>query len=359
MAKVSRPTLQDVAQEAGVSIASVSRILNGVQSGSSETARRVHTAIRELNYKPSSSTKSLPRARTPASDDIQTYKVHVFTRKFDAARNVFYHQIVEGCFDFLANNHVHIKVTYLSYSPKTQLKIDEADYQMHDAALFIGERVEEVAQEYMRRGKPIVVVDDLPPDQQTDWIIPDNYSGMMTIVRQFLAHGHRKLAYAGPIHGAIAWEERHHAFLAILAEHGITFDKSCHIDCVPDFNEASQALAAFYAKPAKNRPAGIVCANDIIASAAIEQAIKQNLRVPEDVAISGFDHDLTYQLMKPRLTTVSFPRDAMGREAAYRILARLKGESLPGMKIVVPTTFIPGESAGFDITDNPAGRQSR
>ncbi len=345
MARISKPTLQDVAQEAGVSVASVSRILNGVQSGSSETARRVHTAIRELNYKPSASAKSLARTRSTA-DDPDSAKVHVFTRKFDPSKNVFYHQIVEGCFDFLANNQVHFKVTYLSYSPKTELKIDDADYQIHDGALFIGESVEEVATEYMRRGKPVVVVDDLPPDDQTDWIIPDNHSGMTKVVEHLLELGHRHFAYAGPTRGAIAWRERYHAFLAVLAENGIVFDRALHVDCVPDFDTARKAAAAFYHKHPSPRPTALVCANDIIASAAIQQAMEDGLRVPEDISISGFDNDLSYQRMKPRLTTVGFPRDAMGREAAYRMLARLKGEKLPGMKIVVPITFIPGESVG-------------
>jgi LacI family transcriptional regulator len=212
-----------------------------------------------------------------------------------------------------------------------------------------------VAEEVMPAGNlralarriPVVVIAGRREEAALDLFTADNRAGMTALVRHLVAdHGHRRLSFVSGPQDAPDARERQAAFeAAVLAGRDSVIDQVIQ----GDFGEGSGAAAArmLLERPDGRRmPDAVVCANDQMAIGALREFQRAGLRVPDDVALTGFDDIYPGRLLDPALTTVSQPAGELGTRAAERLLARIAEPGLPPTAQMHPTTALFRASCG-------------
>jgi len=170
----------------------------------------------------------------------------------------------------------------------------------------------------------------------------DNFEAIKKILDYLVSKGHERIGFIGFKNE----KSRFNAFKEILTKKGLRYDEDV-VKLGEELAEDMPKSARTYIENviAKNNiPDAIVCASDVLAAGAIKWLIKSGLRIPDDVAVTGFDGIDIVNLVTPSITTIKQPRHRMGMEAARILIDRIEGKSFEE-KIVLPTRLITGESA--------------
>ncbi len=330
----------DVAKKAGVSTATVSRVLNRYDYVSKKTREKVLKAINATRYQPHLAARVLAENKSKNRVLWRTKLIRVFSRSYPEEDFKFFHTILDGINSTLSDQGYH---TIISGFEKFTEPVS-ADLLECDGVILVGERHEEVMNYYRAAHKPIVVVDDDPGDANIDWVMPNNGDGILQAMDYLISLGHRKIAYLGLTEGMPAWEERFAGYRKALEKNSLAFDKDLVIRCVADIENAKLHFISKLKDKSWNLPTAIICCNDRIAVGALKACREAGIKVPEQMSIIGFDDIHICLVTDPNLTTVKVPRYAMGEEAAKKIMARINGEKSLGVKIVLPTRLIIRES---------------
>jgi LacI family transcriptional regulator len=329
-----RPTVHTVAARAGVSIASASRVLNGI-GGSPETQRRVREAAAEVGYAPNAIARSLQAQRTDlialAVADIGNPVYVAMMRAIEAVVAESGRQLLVHA----TNSEVAAETALLRRLAQryvdgmiiSPLRITDA----HLAAL-AGSPV------------PVVVVGQLPDDVPVDNVRTDSRAGVALAVEHLVSTGRRRIALVnGPL-DTVPGAARDAGYRAALAGSGLTVDDG--LIEVGDFYYAD-GLAATQRLLRRGRPDAIVCANDLIAVGALHALLVAGVRVPEEVALVGMDDTELARMSFPQLSSVSLGSDLRGRRAAELLLERIADPTLPARRDNVPPRLaVRASSAG-------------
>lgn len=329
-----RVTIADVARAAGVSKSTVSRVLNSKGEVDVRTAERVRRVIDRLGYVPSSRAVGLARGRsrtlavlTPslswpwtvevlqgAADAVEAagYGLLLFTRGRDRESMArFAGQISASAFDGL-----------LVVEPEGEV---------------------EVAAALHRTGLPVVLVDDRARRPAFPSVTTTNALGGETAARHLLALGRRApLVVTGPLRFGSA-RERLDGFVRTLEAHGVAYDPRRTVE--GDFTERSGAEAVEKLLADDLDLDAVFTHNDLGAAGALRALRAAGRRVPEDVAVIGFDDVPLARCTDPPLTTVRQPLREMGAAAANLLISRLGGEPPPAEPVVLPTELVVRDSA--------------
>lgn len=325
MSKVT--TLKDVAEYAGVSTATVARVIHANGYVAEETENRVREAIDATNYRVSSIAASLRRQRTATIG-------HVLRATFP---NTFYSLVALGAEQFARDHDYSVLAFNAMGSPELEREGIET---------FIGRRVDAIlfttpidptnVQLALDAGVPVVQV-ERPALSKTDRVIVDNYSGAVAAMEHLIALGHCNIAFIGQDPKAIAnplvsyvEEERFNAYLDTLASH--------HIDVRPDYIRMGKYYALgdrdslqdgyrfthqLLALP--HPPTAIFATSDIPALGTLQAINENRLFVPDDISVIGFD-DTYSAFVAPPLTTVRMPMEELGRVAVQMALERIESD---------------------------------
>lgn len=337
MATIRRPTLKDVARTAGVSVTTVSVVLNDRREGirvPDETRSRVQQAAEDLGYRPNILARSLRIQQTRTigfvSDEVTTtpFAVGMLAAAQDEAAR-------HGYLLFVVN-----------LGPNAPLAIQE---QAID--LLAQQQVAHVvyACMYHRIVEPPPA---LPPGtvflncetsgSRQRSIVPDDRRGAHEIVTVLLAAGHRRIGFLDDHLHPPASHLRLDGYRTALTEHALEYDPSLHLETTP-FVRGGLVLSELLDLPADRRPTAVFCYNDRIAMGAYRVARARGLRIPEDLSIVGFDdQEYIASELDPPLTTVRLPHREMGR-IAIRLLLNEPG-ALDGLRVAANGVVqVPGE----------------
>lgn len=337
-----RPTVHTVAARAGVSIASASRVLNGV-GGSPETVRKVRAAAAEVGYVPNAIARSLQSQRTGlvalAVADIGNPVYVAMMRAIEAVvaasgRQLLVHATggdVAGEISLL-RRLAHRYVDGMIVSP-----IRLTDH--HLEAMVVSP-------------VPVVVVGQLPDDAPVDNVRTDSRAGVGLAVDHLLAAGRQRIGFLnGPL-DTVPGAARDAGFRAALANHGITVDET--LIEVGDFQYAAGRAAAARLL-ARAEPDALLCANDLIAVGALHALLSEDRRVPQDVALVGMDDTELAQMAFPQLSSVSLGSADRGRRAAELLLERIAEPDLPPRRAhVAPSLAVRASSLPPGTAPRPA-----
>lgn len=335
--------MHTVAARAGVSIASASRVLNGL-GGSPETVRRVRAAAAEVGYVPNAIARSLQARRTDlvalAVEDIGNPVYVAMMRAIESVvaesgRQLLVHATGGRVDDetALLRRLAHRYVDGMIISP---IRVTGA----HRDAL-TGTPV------------PVVVVGQLPGDVPVDNVRTDSRTGIRLAVDHLVAAGRRRIGFLnGPL-DTVPGAARDAGFREALAGHGLPVDE--RLLEVGDFHyepgrAAAQRLLA-RAEPQRSRSGSqasldaLVCANDMIAVGALHTLLAAGVKVPQDVALVGMDDTELARMSFPQLSSVSLGSAARGRRAAELLLERIAdpGRS-PRREQVAPSLVVRASS---------------
>lgn len=311
-----RPTMNDVAKHAGVSVSTVSYVLN--HSGPVGAARRARVldAVRVLNYTPNESARSLKRRSALTIGLV-----------IPDLANQFFALVTEGVERAASERGV---LVVLCAPEATDQPVS------HHAQLLRSQRLDGIIYlsgigtsprlilELARSG-PVVLVDERIPGFELPAVVSDGRRGARQVAEHVLERGHRRIAIIGGPQALWTAEQRLAGYREALAAAGIDPDGVSH--AIGDYRQVSgtQLAARILEGPPTQRPTALLCANDLMAIGAIEHCRSAGIRVPEDVSIVGFDDVPVASLITPKLTTVRQLARDMGYEAATALFEQLGG----------------------------------
>lgn len=332
---MGRPTIEDVARLAGVSIATVSRCLHNPQVVAEPTRLRVLSAVRETGYALNTAAQSLRMRRS--------YTVLVLV---PGIGNTFFSEILRGIQEVAAE----AGITMLIGDTGREAGREEGYMQnllngRADGVLLLAEP--QVAWLDLPIAntlgvRPVVVISEARPGGPGLAVRIDNEGAARDAVRHLVGLGHRRIAHLNGPESNILTAMRRDGYRRALREAGLAPDPA--LELPGDFGVASGA-AAFRAFAALDpRPTAIFCSNDESAMGFISAAHAAGVRVPRDVSVIGFDDIHFAKVFLPPLTTVRQPRREMGA-AAMRMLLEIWAQGAPG-SVILPTEFMDRDSAG-------------
>ena len=338
-------TLHDVARLAGVSTATVSRVVHGQDRVRESTRARVQQAIEELGYVPDAAAQSLSRRR---KDVIGLVCVEREVDHIDI-ENVgllYYDEVLRGVEACIRRRHNwSLLITFMQGDRPDFSRLDALSGKVD--GILIGEGfVASSIIERLAARVPVVVIAGTPGERAADVVAADNFSGSAAIITHLIAgHGKRRLFHLdGPPNSPDAGERRR-ALEYILRAHPECrlVGSTQGILSVRSGELAGENLLARYGTAL---PDAVVCANDQMAIGVLRAFAASGVRVPQDVAVVGFDDIALGSLYDPSLTTVHQPMRMLGERACALLLDRIADPGLSPAAELLPTELVLRASCG-------------
>lgn len=329
-------TIADVAKRAGVSIMTVSRVINGEGRVSDETRLRISQIIREMNYAPS------PAARGLASADVTRIGL-LYTNPSGAYLSEF----LIGVMDEISRTGDHLLLHRCDSSEAIESAVAKLAEEGVDGVVLPPPLCDSTeALDLLRRAdKPVVAVATAREDDGVLAVRLDDYAAARTMTEYLLSLGHRKIAFVTGDAGQLAAQRRLAGFCDALKAAGLT----PHAVATGDYSYRSGIDAAIALLAGADLPTAIFASNDDMASAVMSVAHRRGLDVPGDLSIVGFDDSLLATTSWPELTTIRQPIGEMARSAIELLLNHVRasrgGEAPPLASIQAEFSLIVRESA--------------
>ncbi|KAA2252213.1 LacI family transcriptional regulator [Solihabitans fulvus] len=333
----SRVTIRDVAARAGVSIATVSKVINQRYGVAEETNARVLAVIEELGYEASLVAQSLRNRRTNVIGilvaDLEPFSTELLKGTADAIRGTGYELVIYSA-GGRTSDHVGWERRYLSRLSGTLI----------DGAVLVTPTVTDV-----RYDAPIVAVDPHTGPSDLPTIDSDNLHGARLATEHLLGLGHRRIGMLTGRPDLQSAQLREQGYRAAMHDAGVPVEPELVQEGAYDPEIAVDAARRLLAGPL--RPTAVFAANDLSAIAAIDVARDLGLRVPEDLSVVGFDNVPESALCTPPLTTVNQPIRQMGQRAVELLIQLIRDGQVPSTHITLATKLVVRRS-----THSPAER---
>ena len=329
---MSRPTLVTVARLAGVSVASVSRVLNGGRATEDMTLR-VREAVEQLGYVPDAAARSLRAGRTSqlafAVPDVG---------------NPTYVSMMRGIESVTRAAGYRLLVHSTDSDPADEVGLIESlDHRYVDGLIIASIRnSHDLLRALARSRHPIVMLSNMPEGAVVDSVPVDSGAGLRLATDHLLATGRRALAMVNGPADTFPGGQRLAAFQAALDGAGLARDPATVV-CAADFTYAAGLIAARELL-SRCRPDAVMCANDLLAIAVIRALAEAGLRVPGEVAVAGIDDTELARMHLPSLTSVSLASARRGAMAAALMLDRLADTGGPPRREEVAPELVIRES---------------
>lgn len=332
-------TIKQVAETAGVSEATVSRVLNDHPTVDPALRQRVLETIAALNYQPSGVARSLRRQRT--------YTIGLIVPD---NRNPFYAEIARAAEIFCGEAGYSV---YLCNSDEDERKEIDYCHKLHqqrvDGVIAAITGISAEAIHYLKKHRmPVVLVDRGHPEVQADIIQSDHYQGACDALEYLIELGHRRVAVISGEKHEPPIQERLKAYHDVLHKHRRTFDPTMIYESSgnkrPEFETGYAGGRYLLNRP--DRPTAIFAFNDTIATGALRYAVEQGIGVPHELSIVGVDNIPLSSFISPRLTTVAQSMLELGRSAAELLLRRIQGLSEGCIQQRLPSPLLIRESTG-------------
>jgi LacI family transcriptional regulator len=335
-------TIYDIARVAGVSTATVSRVLRGSDLVRPDTCQRVLAVIETLGYVPNASARGLTRRR---KDIIGLVGLDRGADEIDIERSslLFIDHIVHAAEAALRGTEVSLLLTFGSRGEQFEKRVRSLAGQA-DGLLIAEEVLDSGGLRALAGQIPVVRIAGSRDQTAVDVFLADNIGGMTALTRHLTEHHryHRLCFVAGPKDAPDA-VERYSAFeQAAAASPDSGIDQVIH----GNFSEDSGIAAARVLLGRRSLPQAVVCANDQMAIGVLRELQRAGIRVPADVAVTGFDDVYASRVIDPSLTTVSQPFRDLGTRAMHRLLARVADPALAPQTEVLPTQVVIRASCG-------------
>jgi len=304
-------TIKDVARVAGVSVATVSRALNGSDNVTEQTRQRVQEVANDLRYTPSSAARSLITRRT-----------HTVGALLPDLFGEYFSELIRGIDLKARARGLHLLVSSSHGDAQEAASALRAMHGRVDGLLVMSPHVgAESLSANLPPGLPVVLINTRLPEERLSSFAVDNLGGAYAMARHLLSRGHSRLAFlAGPDNNYEA-QERLRGYRKALAElrPGVP-----ELVLPGDFSEESGWRAGSELAALAERPSAVFCGNDMMAIGCLAALAEAGLRVPQDIALAGFDDIPIARYLTPPLTTVRVPIAELGSLALDRLAGAIE-----------------------------------
>jgi LacI family transcriptional regulator len=325
-------TIYHVAEQAGVSIATVSRVLRGTAPVADATRRRVLAAVDDLHFTPSTSAWSLAVGSNAANGIV-----------VPDLSGPYFTEVLLGYEDVAAELGRAVLLVSTHGREAAPAMVQDLASRV-DGMVVLGRTVaDDVLHTLARKGVPLILMAREPVDW-ADSVNTENEQTARALTSHLAVdHGYRSFAFLGDADTSTDTCQRWNGFRSVLDEVGLPAP-AAPVPC--PFDEEGGRAAAASVLRRDDRPRVLVCANDEIALGATLAAEELGLRVPDDVAVTGWDDVMAARHSRPGLTTVRQPMRELGGWAARQLQRRLSGDASGPTHEVLPTQLVIRASCG-------------
>jgi LacI family transcriptional regulator len=341
-------TISAIAAEAGVSVPTVSRVLNGRSDVSPRTRERVETLLRDHGYQ-----------RRGVRPEVRSGLIDLVFNDLDSPWAV---EIIRGVEEAAneAGASTVVSAIHRQTSPSsTRQWLDNVSARASDGAILVTTDLDSFLRaELQRLQVPAVVVDPAGvPDLDVPTIGATNWTGAVGATEHLTGIGHRRIGFVAGMPGLWCSRARLDGYRAGLDAAGIAFDPELVVE--GDFDYQSGFRAGCKLLELAEPPSAVFAASDQMALGVYEAVRKKGLRVPEDISVVGFDDLPEARWASPPLTTVRQPLAEMGKLAARTVLRMLQGEGVESPRVELATRLVVRESTAAPRTAEPSSGSAR
>ena len=327
--------IRDVADNAGVSVATVSRTLQQPERVSPKTRSKVMAAVQAVGYKP-----NLMAVK------FRSGKTHNLVVLVPTVANVFFARVISGMQEAAAE---------LGYSILLANTLGNNDIENHYAKMVSMSQADGLIQLRAHNPFDASMINDnglLPmvnaceviDDGQYPVVSLDNRAAAKAMTQHLISLGHKRIAMIKGPNSSPLTQERLNGYKDALRDANIDFDESLLLD--GDFTLQAGYNAGVTISELNNRPSAVFCENDETAIGAMQAFKQANLHVPNDISVAGFDDIAFSAFVDPPLTTIAQPAEEFGRTAVTLLVDLLNGKIRKAPKVIMPFELITRESTG-------------
>lgn len=337
----SKVTISDIAQQSGVSVSTVSLVLNNKPGISDETRSRVLEAADKLGY------LSKPNGEKAKSGPLTTIGMVVkIDPDINHQANPFYSRVIVGIEDACRRKGINLLFATLPVDEDNRpVEVPQLLYnEIVDGLLMVGTCVDETFTSITgMRQIPIVLVDGYSDTESYDAVVSDNFRAAYQAVEYLIHKGHRHIGLAGSDDNCFpSLRDRRNGYLRAMKENGITevYMSNFNINKSQGYQEVIGLLNKY------PHISALFCVNDDVGSAAMRAAQYQGKRVPEDISIIGYDDTYIAANTHPAMTTMHVDTVAMGRSAVHLLSLRLENPDSARMTLTIHPSLVERASVG-------------
>lgn len=336
-----RPTIEDVAAKAGLSVSTVSLVINNKSYVSEETRKKVKAVIAELDYHPQRSARGLA---SRSSGNIG----FILTNEHFSQAEPFYTKIFLGTELEARQQNYYVLLTTVGYNIGGVNDMPRFFLEHNVDGVIIAGKIGSSWLDYIsERNLPMILIDYELPDRRISTVVMDNSGGARMVVEHLLSLGHTKIGFIGGDirHPSIA--ARYQTYRRTLEQHGVDVrDAWVNVDEANTRFENGYRAAQAILTEASDKPTAIVSANDALALGCMKYCKEVGLNIPGSMAVAGFDNVESGLQSQPRLTTVNVHREEMGGLAVRRLVEMIRDKSIVVDRSISPVELVVRESCG-------------
>jgi DNA-binding LacI/PurR family transcriptional regulator len=336
---MKRATIRDVAVSAGVSLSTVSRVIHGHPAVDSALQKRVMEAVARLNYQPNRSAQSL---RSPVNSVIGLVISDI--------ENPFFTSIVRGVEDVAYDNQMTVILCSTDEDPVKQERRLEVMAKERVAGLIIAPAHGDSAPSLHRlqaSGMPVVLLDRNISDGELDAVMVDNVEGAYTATRHLINLKRQRIALVNGDSRIKTFADRYKGYRKALAEANLPLNEAYITEVDPKIDRGLKATLKLLQR--EPRPDAIFASNNMITVGVLKAIRQLKLKIPEEVALVGFDDMPWSSELCPPVTSIAQPTYELGREAGRLLIRRLQDPGGFQQTIVLHTRLIVRESCGAHL----------
>lgn len=332
-----RPTLLDLARAAGVSRSTAARAMSGTGYVDDTKKKLIEHAAAQIGYSSSAIARAL---RTQRSNTVGILIADI--------SNPIFPKIVKGADEVLSKEGITILLCNTEGdSAKQRAFMRNMLERRADGLILVSQSLTDEVAEIVANGPPSVFVNRTPDMGRFDYVGPDNIDGIERMTAHLMSRGHQRIGYIGGPRTSSTARERLQAFRDVMDRNGLV--PTHVIEGEYDYDSGWKAAGTILAAP--ERSSAIMAANDFVAMGVIARARKMGIRVPDDLAVTGYDGAFRESIWEsvfpnfPMITTILQPRRAIGNKAAALLLRRMEEPGRPPVREIVPIDFCEGSTS--------------
>lgn len=343
--KPKKVSIRDVAKEANVSVSTVSRVIRKYDNVTEETNRVVNAAIKKLNYTPNAAASRL------GSGSLENIGV-VFTRSADKAfENPFFSEILRGIGHVVEEYGYNMQLMmYNDVSNEHERVMAALASGMIQGVIMLSTRAyDPLVQELANSNYPFVIsgrLSGINSEKQIYSVNTANREDSYEMVDHLAKLGHKSIAIINGPHEYVVNLDRYDGYRRALLGNGLDFDENLEINGGYTLNDAKKAVKAKLQE--RKDITAIFAKDDMKAIAAIQGIKEMGLKVPQDIAVVGYNDYEIAKIAEPRLTTMKVPIYDLGIESARMLMHLFRGEEIETPTHILPTEMVIRESCGHN-----------
>lgn len=332
---MNTPTIKDVANAAGVSVATISRVLSNPDVVKPATRERVLQVIEDMNYQPNILARQLRTQTTKAVIVI-----------VPTIENSFFQGILSGIGTEAERQGYQMLIADLNSQPSLENYYFEAIKQRQvDGIISLSANMTQKLETLITEKYPLVMVAQCVPNYEIPSISIDNAAASRALMTHLIRLGHRSIAHLTVSPMQTPYQDRLNSYISVLEEYNIPVDNELISYGESSIQGGYDQMWTLLAK--QKKITAVFAAGDTMAIGAMKALKDQGLRVPEDCAVVGFDDIDLSAFWEPALTTIRQPKEMIGRIAFQKLLALMQNEPVAGGQEFLPYELVIRESCGY------------